>query len=227
MAKYLFSFFRIYSSFCYSHVFFDSYLSNKTLGRKFFSDCFLFPNVLSIVIITILWVFVYNPSFGILNPALEALGLNNWTRSWLGDSRTVKEALSVTMIWPGVGYQMLFYIAGIQAIPKSLYESAKIDGAGELRQFFKITLPLLAEILIISISLYIIQTFDGTFRYIWVMTKGGPNHSSEVLATWLYQKSFGDYNFGYGSSIGLLIFAVTLVSALSARALLRKKSVQY
>ena len=199
----------------------------KIKGGGFFRIVSFFPNVLSIVIITILWTFIFNPSLGLVNPALKALGLENLTRAWLGDRQTVKEALTVTMIWPAVGYQMLFYIAGMAAIPPSLYESARIDGAGEVRQFFSITLPLLAEILIISSSLFIIQAFDGTFRYIWVMTSGGPNHSSEILATWLFQKAFRDFNFGYGSAIGTLIFAITLFFALTTRSFLRKRSVEY
>ena len=199
----------------------------KIKGGGFFKTVFFFPNVISVVIITIIWMYIYNPTMGIVNPILESLGLHDWTHGWLGEKSTVMGSLTITMIWPAVGYQMMFYTAGIQNIPDSLYEAAQIEGASEFTQIRKITLPLLTEIIIISFSMFILQTFDGTFRYVWAMTKGGPNHASEILATWMYQKAFDDFNFGYGAMVGVLIFVISVTCSLIIRKILRKKTIEY
>lgn len=199
----------------------------KVKFGDYYRMIFFLPNSLSIVIITILWIFIYNPTMGFINPLLHSIGLGKFAFSWLGDKRFVHEALSITMIWPAVGFQILFYIAGIQNIPESLYESAKIDGASELRQFFKITLPLMSEILIISVNFFIIQAFNGTFGYVWIMTEAGPNHATELLTTWIYQKAFRDANFGYAASIGLFLFVICVIFSIAFKKIMRKNTVEF
>lgn len=142
-------------------VFFGVALTRMKLKMKnFYRVIFFFPNVLSIVIVSYIWMFIYNPNFGILNALLGAIGLPNLGRAWLGELDTVLPALAVPWIWMSVGFYMVLFIAAIENIPTSMYESAIIDGANQWQQTRKITMPLIWEIVRVSIVFFHIKCFQ-------------------------------------------------------------------
>lgn len=190
-------------------IFFATILTRKKYAESgFYRIVFLFPNLLSIVVISIIWMFLYNPSFGIINQLLKAVHLDRFAYVWLGDEKTVLPALVVPVVWMQAGFYMLLYMSGMQNVPQSLYESATLDGASEFTQFIRITLPLIWEIIRSSLIFFVIHSFNTTFALILLTTRGGPYRSSELLTTYLYEQAFEFSYFGYGTSIGVLIFMV-------------------
>jgi N-acetylglucosamine transport system permease protein len=177
---------------------------------KFYRIVFLFPNVLSVAVVSIIWSFIFSPTIGILNNTLELIGLKGLTRTWLGDQSTVLGSLIVPQVWMFTGFFMVLYMAGMKNIPKSVYEAAEIDGASEVRQFFSITIPLLWEIIRTSLVFFVARAFQSTFSLVYITTGGGPNRASEILSTYMYEQAFVNSNFGYATVIGLLLFAVMM-----------------
>ncbi|QNK57956.1 carbohydrate ABC transporter permease [Paenibacillus sp. PAMC21692] len=203
-------------------------LTRKQLKEKmFYRTVFFFPNVLALVVISILWSFIYHPTFGILNSILEALGLEQWVQAWLGQSDTVLWAIAMPMVWQAVGYYMIIYIAAIEGVPTHLYESALLEGATEVQRFFFITLPLIWDIIRITIVFFLSGVFTGVFVYINIMTAGGPNNASEVLMTYMYKQAFSNGNYGYGMAVGILMLLVTITLTLLADRLTKRESIQY
>ncbi|NMO97860.1 carbohydrate ABC transporter permease [Paenibacillus lemnae] len=207
---------------------FAALLTQKRLtGKSIYRTVFFFPNVLSIVVISVLWSFVYHPTFGILNSLLEMIGLQEWTRAWLGDSSTVLWAIAFPMIWQSVGYYMIIYIAAIEGIPADIYEAASIDGASGVTQFRRLTVPLIWSVMRITIVFFLIGVFNGSFAYIKVMTNAGPNHGSEVLMTYMYSQAFNNGNFGYAMAVGVFLLLITISLALLSEKLTERDSVEY
>lgn len=195
---------------------------------SFFKIVFFFPNVLSMVAISVLWSFIYNPTMGILNSGLQAIGLGGWVHQWLGDPTTALPAIAATMIWTNIGWYMVLYIAAMQRIPVELYEAAKIDGAGEFKQFTKITFPLIADITRITIIFFITNVFNSSFTYVQLMTNGGPDHASEVLSSYMYSQAFSsNCNMGYATSIALVTFLIVLLLSLLSNRLTKTEQIQY
>ena len=172
---------------------------------------YLFPNILSIVVISIIWMFIYNPSIGIVNALLKQLHLDCLIKVWLGDPKTVLGALAVPVIWMQTGFYTILYLSGMQNVPESLYEAAQLEGAKPVRQFFQITIPLIWEIIKSSLIFFVTHSFNLTFALVLVTTKGGPFRSSELLTTYLYEQAFEFSDFGYGTAIGILVFALMML----------------
>ncbi|MFD0670121.1 carbohydrate ABC transporter permease [Cohnella sp. GCM10027633] len=192
-----------------------SLLAKSKLKEKgFYRTVFFFPSILSFVVVSILWSFIYHPTMGFMNAGLEAIGLDEWAKPWLGDQRTVLWALAVTMIWQAAGYYMVMYMAGIDGISPELYEAADLDGATKFQQFYKITVPMLWEIIRVTIIFSINGVLNISFILVAVMTAGGPDRHSEVVMTYLYSQAFTNSNFGYAMAIGVFIFLVSMVLAL-------------
>lgn len=204
-------------------------LTKKDLREhNFFKIVFFFPNVLSIVAISVLWSFIYNPTMGILNSGLEAIGLGNLARGWLGDPATALPAIAVTMIWTNIGWYMVLYIAAMQRIPVELYEAADIDGATNFKQFTSITFPLIADVTRITIIFFITNVFNSSFTYVQLMSNGGPNHASEVLSSYMYSQAFSaNCNMGYATSIALVTFLIVLVLSLVSNRVTETDQIQY
>ncbi len=192
-------------------IFFAAVIVKKDYKEsKFYRIVFFFPNVLSVVIVAIIWSFVFSPTMGIVNNTLELIGLESLTRTWLGDEKTVLGALIVPQVWMFAGFFMVLYMAGMKNIPKSMYEAAKIDGATEIRQFVNITIPMLWEIIRTSLVFFVSRAFQSTFSLVYITTGGGPNRSSEILSTYMYEQGFVNSNFGYATVVGLFLFAVMM-----------------
>ncbi len=178
----------------------------KVRGKHFYRIVLFFPNVLSIVVVSVLWSQVYHPTMGILNRILEIIGLENFTQVWLGDGKVVLWSLAITMIWQATGYYMVLYIAGIDGIPRSLYEAATVDGAHGFQQFISITIPMLWEVIRVTIVFMISGVLGISYVLSTVMTAGGPNQKSEVLFTYMYGQAFRNANFGYAMAVAVVIF---------------------
>ena len=179
----------------------------KIRGKNFYRTIFFFPSILSFVVVAILWSFIYHPTMGIINSLLEMVNLGFLARPWLGDSKTVLGAVALTLIWQAAGYYMVMYIAGIDGISPELYEVATIDGANAFHKFVSVTVPLLWEIIRVTIVLAVSGAINLSFVIVSVMTNGGPGTSSSVLLQYMYRQCFENSNFGYAMSIAV----VTLV----------------
>lgn len=171
---------------------------------------YFLPVLISISVIGLLFSFIYNPEIGLLNKMLTMIGLEEYTTGWLGDSKTAFPAIIAMGQWQGIGYITMLYIVAIQKIPPDLYEAAKIDGAGKIRSFLHITLPQVKEMTFVAIIFTVSQSIL-TFSDVYVLTKGGPGNSSQVLSTYLYQKAFVDNEMGYASAIANVILALTFI----------------
>jgi len=179
--------------------------------KSFYRVVFFFPNILSVIIIANIWSFVYHPSIGILNSALEKLGLSQLTHAWLGEPKTVIGSLIPVVTWAGIGLFMLIFIAAIKGIPDELYDSAFIDGAGEWRQLINIIIPMIWEQLKFSVVTIIITTFSSTYVLVLAMTQGGPNNASQVVGSYIYDQTFKQFHAGYATAIGVVLFLVILI----------------
>lgn len=197
-------------------------------SSRFFQGVFFFPNMLSMSIVAIIFTFVYSPSIGILNNLLKLAGLEHLTRAWLGDHRTALGAVLFPTIWAAVGYQMLIITAGMSTIPDSYLEMATLEGAGRIRQYFTIILPLMRNVIKTCLSLIVINTLNQTFIFVRVMTRGGPNHATEVLGTYMYFQAFDNFKFGYGTTVAMLNFLLALIlTALLTRLMKRREEIEY
>lgn len=170
---------------------------------------FVFPMVVPLILSFLIWRFIYNPQVGLLNQALELIGLANWTRAWLADPNTAMIALSfVRFPWLPT-LQFLIILGGLQSIPQEIHESSQIDGAGFWARLFFIDIPMTRRQITLAMILTVIfmtQRFD----LFLVMTDGGPGYSTMVPALQLYQSAFNFLEFGYASAIGVVLFVVML-----------------
>ena len=209
-------------------IFFAVVLTQLKLKESpFYRVVFFFPNIMSVVIIGILWMFIYSPNMGVLNAGLELLGLGEWARPWLGDLDWALAAIVVPLVWAGIGLFMLMLMGAIMNIPKSLYEAADIDGANEWVKFSKITLHLIWPQIKTSIIYIVITTLNGSFILVQIMTEGGPNNATQVMGSYLYQQAFKNFNFGYGATIGVMILILSLFTVLILQFLLKKEKVEF
>jgi len=189
-------------------------LSNVKYGRFFFQFVYFMPVVLNLVIVGVIWCFIYNPIFGVLNTILINIGLPQLTQGWLGDPFWVMPSIILAGNWTFFGFCMIIFLAGLQNIDKSIYEAAMVDGANKITQFTKITIPMLKN----QITLLIVYSIVGSFKVfdiVYVMTKGGPNHSSEVLANYLYWQAFSNGRVGYATAMAAILILVVLILSVS------------
>ncbi len=199
----------------------------KIKEAPFYRIVFFFPNIMSVVVIGILWTFIYNPSLGLINSGLQFVGLEDWARPWLGSEKWALPSLVLPSVWAGIGLFMLMLMGGIANVSKSYYEAAEIDGANEWQQFWKVTLPLVWPQIKISILYIVITTLNGSFIIVQIMTGGGPNNSTHVMGSYLYEQAFVQYNFGYGATIGVMILILSLITVLILQFFMRRERVEY
>ncbi|WP_214630261.1 carbohydrate ABC transporter permease [Paenibacillus agaridevorans] len=208
--------------------FFAEVLSRMKIREKeFYKVIFFFPNVLSIVVISILWVFIYNPNFGILNEILKMIGLDTLAKPWLSDFDTVLWALIPPSVWATVGFYLIIFIAAIQGIDPSYYEAAKVDGASYFKQLTSITIPLVWNHVKIAVILLVIGNFGSNFSIVNIMTGGGPAGTTEVMQHILYKEAFESHNFGYAAMIGVLMTLIAAVYTLIMNKLFKRESIEY
>ncbi|NOU74668.1 ABC transporter permease subunit [Paenibacillus sp. LMG 31458] len=201
-------------------------LTSRIRGTNLFRKIYLIPMLLSSVAIAQLWLKIYHPTNGILNAFLESVGVNN-PPSWLADTKLVLFAIFIPILWQYAGFYILIYYAAFKNIPSSLLEAATIDGAGPLQIAWSIKLPLVAEVFKVTIVLAVVGSLKY-FDLIYVMTNGGPNGASEVMASYMYRLAFKSFDFGYGSAVGFFLLLICLaVTWLIRMCTASKETVQY
>ncbi|MEV0605366.1 sugar ABC transporter permease [Polymorphospora rubra] len=194
-------------------------------GTAAYRLVYFFPQVLSVVIIAIIWREVYHPNNGLLNASLGALGING--PSWLGDPRFAFWCVLAVLIWSNVGFYVVLFGAAMQAIPRDIYEAVMLDGASRFVTLFKVTIPLLWDTVQVAWIYLAIAALDG-FILVQLMTNGGPNFSSDVIGLRMYDTAFGsETKFGYASAIGVVMFFLTLSVAVLALRAARRDRIEY
>ncbi|MET8066521.1 sugar ABC transporter permease [Micromonospora sp. NPDC005313] len=194
-------------------------------GTSVYRLVYFFPQVLSVVIIALLWKEIYSPTSGLLNGVLRAVGLA--TPAWLGDPRFAFWCVLAVMVWSNVGFYVVLFGAAMQAIPRDIYEAVLLDGASRTTMLRKITVPLLWDTIQVAWIYLAIAALDG-FILVQLMTNGGPNFSSDVIGLRMYDTSFGSENkFGYASAIGVAMFFLTLSVAVLALRTARRDRIEY
>lgn len=188
-------------------------LNSLSPVKKLLRTLYYMPAVLPLISVGLIWGWMYNPHFGAINVFLRAVGLDSWAGGWLSSYEMALPATFITYVWSHVGFPMMLYLAGLQAIPRELYEAARIDGASMWSTFRNITLPGLAETHVIVVSLAVFNGFR-VFDLIYTMTYGGPGRSTHVLGTWMYFQTFQYYEAGYGAALSWVIAAIVLVVAI-------------
>ena len=185
-------------------------LNGRGIAGNVYKSLFYLPICLSLVVIGQVWIWMYHPDWGLLNVALGAAGLDDWTRAWLADPETALAAVIVAWAWQQTGLAMVIFLAGLTAVPKELTEAAEIDGATYWQSLRYVVIPLLLPATVVVMALAIINSLKS-FDIVFVMTRGGPFHSSDTLAMFMYTESFKKYYMGYGSAISVVLFAVSLI----------------
>ena len=183
-------------------------LKQKIFGIKFFRTSFYTPYVTSMVAVSMIWLWIFEPSNGIANQILGSMGIPG--RKWLFEVETAMGAIIAVSIWKSVGYYMVIYISGLQAIPKYLYEAAKIDGATAWRRFYHITYPMLMPITFFLFITGFINCFR-VFEQVQIMTNGGPVNSTTTIMHQIYSRGFSDGALGYAAAEAVLLLVIVLV----------------
>ncbi len=185
-------------------------LASKIRGANLFRKIYLIPMLLSSIAIAQLWLRMYHPTNGIVNTLLETLGFSD-PPAWLSEPKLVLFALFVPILWQYAGFYILIYYAAIKNIPAQMEEAAKIDGASSLQIAWKIKLPLIMEVVKVTVVLAVVGSLKY-FDLIYVMTDGGPFGSSEVMASYMYKIAFRTFDFGYGSAISFFLLIICLAA---------------
>jgi raffinose/stachyose/melibiose transport system permease protein len=185
-------------------------LSRGIRRERFFRTVYFIPVIISTVVIGQLWMKIYNADYGVLNSVLRALGFTSLTNSWLANPATALGSVFAAMLWQYVGYHMLLMYASAKSISPDIYDAARIDGANEAKTALWITIPLMKPILCVSIVFAVTGSFKA-FDLIYVMTGGGPMHSTDVPSTLMYTTIFSRYQYGYGSAMAIFIIVECLV----------------
>ena len=180
-------------------------------GNNFFRIIFYIPNILSIVVIAGIFGAIYNPTTGLLNTFLRAIGLDALARNWMSESNIVIYSVIFALVWQAIGYYMVMYMASMAAIPPDYYEAASLDGATELQMFSKITFPLICSNIRTTLTFYIISTINLSFLFVQIMSDGGPNGKTEVFLNYMYKQAYGNGAYGYGMAIGVVVFIFSFV----------------
>lgn len=188
-------------------------LNTQIRGLGLFRTAYYLPVITPLVIAAIIWTWVYNVDYGLANYYLQRLGIIDQPILWLADRTTAMPAVIVMNIWKGVGFSMIVYLAGLQAIPNELYEASEVDGAGPWTRFRRITFPLLAPT---TFFLLLINTLGATkaFDQIFVMTNGGPpgpGGATTTVTYYIYNAAFRDFRMGYASALAYSLFAMLFV----------------
>jgi ABC-type sugar transport system permease subunit len=180
-------------------------------GQTLFRTGVYLPVTLSYVVIGVLWVWIYNPTFGLLNSLMTIIGLGRYIPGWLSNPDIALYSVAAVDVWKWIGYHMVLYIAGLQTISRDLYEAADIDGAGGARKFFRITLPQLNSIIVVNIVMSIAGAFVSNFDIINIMTGGGPMNSTEVSLTYIVKTAFKYANMGKANAMSMLLFSLVFL----------------
>lgn len=187
-------------------------LNRGVWGEGVLRVIYFLPVVSSTVAVSLVWSWIFNSNFGILNAILSALGVQN-PPVWLGNTNTALIALIIVAIWQGLGYSMVLFLAGLQGIPQDVYEAGALDGAVGWRRTLYLTLPLLSPTTFFVTIVSLIGSFQ-VFDLAFVMTKGGPANATNTIVYYIYQNAFENYRMGYASAAAMILFVIILAITL-------------
>ena len=193
----------------------------KSKGAKLLRTIYLFPQVVSMVVVAILWSFLLNPTYGLLTGSLKAMHLEGWTRTWLSDSQTALPSVTAAFIWYALGFYIMLFSAGLETIPGEVNEAAELDGSTGLHRFWQITWPMLWSIKRVAAT-YIVINVMNIFAIVYLMTTGGPDRGTEVMLTYLYEQAFTNFRFGYATSLAIANFAVAMLLSVTIMVVMRR-----
>ena len=182
-------------------------LLNKAWGKMFYRAVFFLPQIVTSVGIAVVWSWIYQPQFGILNMILKFFGIQG--KEWLRDPSTAMGAVIVMSIWWGLGYNIVLFLAGLQNVPRTYVDAAKIDGANERQVFFNITVPLISPTTLLVTITTMINAFQ-VFDQMFLLTSGGPAKKTYTMAIHIYQTAFKSYELGKASTAALVLFFVVV-----------------
>jgi ABC-type sugar transport system permease subunit len=187
-------------------------LNRRLAARSLLRTLFFVPVVMSLIVVTIIFQRVYEPNTGLLNTFLHGIGLGAWAHPWLGDPATALPAVIAVSVWKNVGFSLVILLAGLQSLPQDVVDAARVDGANAWQLTLRVITPLMRPILALTALLSIIGGLK-VFDLIFIMTRGGPTYSTEVLATMLYREAFEQNHMGVASAIAVIL--VTLVLSIA------------
>ena len=153
----------------------------------------------------------YNPTTGLLNSLFDMLSLPGLKQMWMGNSNIALYSLAAALVWQAIGYYMVMYMASMSSIPENLYEAASLEGAGRMKQFFLVTLPLVWDNIRTTLTFFIISTINLSFLFVKIMTGGGPNGATEVFLSYMYNQAYTNSSYGYGMAIGVIVFIFSFI----------------
>lgn len=198
-------------------------VNQKLKAMNLFRTIYFSPVVTTMVVVSVIWTFLYNPGEGLINEFIQTISFGLLgPQKWLQDTRLVFPAIMLLSIWQGVGFQMVIYLAGLQDIPSSLYEAAEVDGANKLQQFLYVTLPQLRNTTIFVVLATTILAFK-LFTQVEVMTKGGPENASMTTIVHVIHQGWGQLKVGYASAISIAFFLIVLGVSMIQRYFLREE----
>ncbi|MBB3155583.1 fructooligosaccharide transport system permease protein [Paenibacillus endophyticus] len=189
-------------------------INNKLKLRNIYRIAYFSPVVTSMTVISILWISLYNPNEGLINSALNFLGISN--QPFLRSASQAMNSIIFMSVWQAAGYQMMIFLAGLQGIPKDLYEASAIDGANKFKQLRYITIPSLYNVIVFVVTITTIQAVK-LFIQPYIMTNGGPENSTRTLALLIYQQGFQFRNAGYASAISVVFFVLVVLISFSIK----------
>lgn len=194
-------------------------LNRRIRGRVVFRAIYFVPVVTSWVAVSLIWKWLLNPQYGLVNVALASIGIKG--PGWLFDPQWAMTGVVLTSIWKDIGFVTVIYLAGLQDIPEPLYEAAALDGATPWQRFWTITWPMLAPTTFFVTTISLISSFQ-VFDQVWIMTQGGPAGATSVMVELIYKNAFSYYKMGYASAISWILFALIFAVTI-AQNLLQKK----
>lgn len=201
-------------TFVFALVFAAILTRENIIGQNFFRIIFYIPNILSVVVISAIFSAIYSPEQGLLNTFLSLFhNMKDKPILWLGNQRLVIYSIALAMIWQAIGYYMVMYMASMANIPLSVYESATLEGAGKVHQFFNITIPMIWINIRTTLTFFVISTINMSFLFVKVMTSGGPDGASNVFLSYMYQEAYTNSSYGYGMAIGASVFVFSFLFA--------------
>lgn len=198
-------------------------LDQKLAGIRFYRTAYFLPTITSMVAIAMVWQWIYNPDFGLLNYILGLVGIQG--PNWLSSEKWAMPAVMITSVWKGLGFNMLLFLAGLQSINQTYYEAADIEGANWWAKFSRITIPLLSPTTFFVTVMAFISSFQ-VFDSVFMMTQGGPARSTSVIVHYLYQNAFQYFRFGYACAMAYVLFAIVFVLTM-IQMIVQKKWVYY
>lgn len=194
-------------------------VARRTRGVGFFRSVLFIPVLMSFVAVGVLWTFIFDPNQGLLNGALGAVGLPNKT-AWLGQPGLSLVSVMGVDVWKWLGYHVILFVAGLQAVRPELYEAARIDGAGRAQCFWNVTVPAMRTMIGLNFIIAIAGALN-VFDLVYVMTSGGPDGSTDTVMTYMYRQAFNVQQYGFASALASVLFVmvaiITLVQVRSLR----------